>query len=113
MAKQKFYVVWKGHQTGIFTSWAECEKQIKGFESALYKSFESLEIAQGAFTSNPHLYIGKPKVSTENLKIKGQKPVMQSISVDAACAGNPGLMEYRGVDTLTKTQLFHKRKRLN
>jgi len=26
--------------------------------------------------------------------------------VDAACSGNPGRMEYRGVDTKTKKQLF-------
>ena len=57
MAKQKFYVVWKGHQTGIFTSWAECEKQIKGFEAALYKSFEDLATAKKALASKPHLYI--------------------------------------------------------
>ena len=37
------------------------------------------------------------------------KIVWDSISVDAACAGNPGVMEYQGVDTKTKTQIFHKK----
>jgi ribonuclease HI len=32
-----------------------------------------------------------------------------SISVDAACSGNPGVMEYQGVDTHTKEVLFHKK----
>ena len=31
-----------------------------------------------------------------------------SISVDAACSGNPGTMEYQGVDTLTKRRIFHQ-----
>jgi ribonuclease HI len=31
-----------------------------------------------------------------------------SIAVDAASSGNPGIMEYRGVDTQSKKQLFHK-----
>lgn len=31
-----------------------------------------------------------------------------SISVDAACSGNPGTMEYQGVDTNTKRQIFYQ-----
>ena len=41
----------------------------------------------------------------EQLKKIGQ-PNYNSISVDAASSGNPGKMEYRGVDTKTKKQLF-------
>lgn len=108
MAKQKYYVVWKGHQTGIFTSWTECEKHIKGYEFALYKSFEDLTNAKKAFASKPHLYIGKPKAINHPPNSKTYKPVIPSISVDAACAGNPGKMEYRGVDTKTKTEIFHQ-----
>ncbi|MFT7665899.1 MAG: ribonuclease HI, partial [Patiriisocius sp.] len=35
-------------------------------------------------------------------------PNLYSIAVDAACSGNPGTMEYRGVDTQTQKQLFHQ-----
>ena len=31
----------------------------------------------------------------------------QAIAVDAACSGNPGPMEYRGVDLRTGQQIFH------
>lgn len=106
MAKQKYYVVWKGVKPGVYSSWADCEMQIKAFEGALYKSFESVSEAEKAFASKPHQYIGKPKSSIASL-IQDFKPVIPSISVDAACAGNPGLMEYRGVDTETKQQIFH------
>jgi ribonuclease HI len=34
-------------------------------------------------------------------------PPAGSIAVDAACSGNPGPMEYRGVDIETGVQLFH------
>jgi ribonuclease HI len=34
-------------------------------------------------------------------------PPAGSIAVDAACSGNPGPMEYRGVDIDTGVQLFH------
>ena len=38
--------------------------------------------------------------------LNGGRPILDSIAVDAACSGNPGLMEYRGVYTATKQELF-------
>jgi len=38
----------------------------------------------------------------------GEKPVLKSISVDAACSGNPGTLEYQGVFTATETPLFKR-----
>jgi len=32
---------------------------------------------------------------------------MKTICVDAACSGNPGQMEYRGVDLTTHREIFH------
>jgi len=37
--KEKVYVVRKGHQTGIYTDWNKCERQISGFSCAEYRSF--------------------------------------------------------------------------
>ncbi|MEM6724723.1 MAG: RNase H family protein, partial [Bacteroidota bacterium] len=34
------------------------------------------------------------------------RQIKHSLSVDAACSGNPGLMEYRGVDTKTGEEIF-------
>ena len=45
MAK-KYYAVKKGHKTGIFTEWSECEKQVKGYSGAEYKSFGTREEAE-------------------------------------------------------------------
>ena len=109
MAKKKFYVVWKGHKTGVFTSWNVCKKHITNFKGAQYKSFASKDEAEKAFKGRYEDYIGKNTkkevLSTEELKKYG-KPIVPSLSVDAACAGNPGKMEYRGVDTQTKKQYF-------
>lgn len=41
----KYYAVKKGRKTGIFMTWSECEKQVKGFSGAVYKSFTSEEDA--------------------------------------------------------------------
>ena len=48
MAK-KFYVVWQGRETGIFTDWNSCKKQIDKFAGARYKSFPTLPEAEAAF----------------------------------------------------------------
>ncbi len=106
MAKQKYYVVWRGRETGVFKTWKECETHIKGFEGARYKSFETETEANKAFAG------GVPPF-TRSVKSKpvigsSDKPILTSICVDAACSGNPGVMEYQGVDSSTKKRLFHQ-----
>ena len=106
MPKGKFYVVWKGRQTGIFTSWAECEKHVKGFVSAEYKAFGSLSEAESAFQSRYEAFKGKPS-SMGKWKEASVKPIVPSLCVDAACSGSPGKLEYRGVETESGKELFH------
>jgi ribonuclease HI len=103
--KQKYYVVWQGHKPGIFTSWTECEKQVKGFAAAQYKSFESLKEAEAAYRSNYEAFKGKP-ASQGKWKEASVKPILPSICVDAACSGAPGKLEYRGVYTDSSDEIF-------
>ena len=108
--KKKYYTVWKGHNTGVFESWDDCKAQIKDFKGAQYKSFSTFDAAKQAYKDGPKDYVGKSKtfkseLSEAQLKKIG-KPNYNSIAVDAASSGNPGKMEYRGVDTKTKKQLF-------
>jgi ribonuclease HI len=106
---KKYYVVWEGKKRGIFTSWNVCKKNIEGFPGAKYKSFADKDLAEKAFKGNYEDYKGtstKKKQLSESEKAKYGKPLLNTIAVDAACSGNPGLMEYRGVATSTTTQLF-------
>lgn len=107
--KKKYYTVWKGHKTGVFEKWDDCKAQIKNFEGAQYKSFETFDAAKKALNGNYRDYIGKSKfksgLSEAQLQKIGQ-PNFNSIAVDAASSGNPGIMEYRGVETKSKKQLF-------
>ena len=106
MPKQKYYVVWKGRKTGIFTSCAECEKQVKGFVAAEYKAFGTLKEAEAAFKSRYEAYKGKPS-SLGKWKEASVKPILPSVCVDAACSGSPGKLEYRGVLTESGREVFH------
>ena len=108
-SKTKYYVVWKGHKPGIYKSWTDCQKQIKGFKGPQYICFESRDQAEKAFKGKYKDYIKKSKkkktLSPEELKRIG-KPNLHAISVDAAVGGNPGKLEYRGVDLKSGKQIF-------
>jgi len=105
--KQKYYVVWHGHHPGIYSTWESCLAQVKNFPNAVYKSFETKAEAENAFRQSP-VFKKKTVKAPEKGSSRGSgKIIFESISVDAACSGNPGLMEYRGVWTADKTELFH------
>jgi ribonuclease HI len=110
--KQKFYVVWFGNPAGIFGSWEECQRSIKGVKGAQYMSFDTFDEAKTAYNKEYADYKGRggkksKLLSAEDIRKFGD-PNLYSISVDAASSGNPGKMEYRGVDTQTHKQLFHQ-----
>lgn len=105
--KNKFYTVWTGRQIGVFASWDECRLQVEGFPGARYKGFPTREAAESAFKSEPDFSSNnEPKISWQTLPEGSPKPDTNTIAVDAACSGNPGKMEYRGVFTDTGTELF-------
>jgi ribonuclease HI len=107
-AKKKYYVVWRGFKPGIYETWDECKRMVNGFEGAQYKSFTTKEEAEQAF--------GKSYEEIKELKGKkilhelttDEKPVLYSLSVDAACKGNPGPLEFQGVFTDTGTPIFRR-----
>lgn len=109
MAKKKnFYVVWNGVNPGVYNDWNECKRQIDGYDGALYKSFPNRDEAEKAFNESPWKYIGKNAEKPTMTNISKQNILQESIAVDAACSGNPGLMEYRGVYVRTGEELFHQ-----
>lgn len=109
MAKIKFYVVWKGRQTGVFETWDECKAQTDGYPQAIFKSFETLELAQQAFNGSSYDFIGKNvqklALSEEELLLIG-KPIEDSIAVDGAWNNNTGIVEYQGVFIKDKKNIF-------
>jgi ribonuclease HI len=105
--KAKYYVVWKGRQTGIYNTWEACAAQVTGFTGAQYKAFGSRAEAERAFQGNYHKFAGKPASSGAWL-FSPQPPVAESYCVDAACSGSPGRLEYRGVVTSTGREFFRE-----
>jgi ribonuclease HI len=107
MAEHKYYVVWKGRQTGIFATWAGCEAQVKGYAGAEYKAFASRREAERALAGSYATQKGRPS-SMDRWLFAVDKPVLPSVAVDAACSGSPGPLQYRGVETETGRLIFHR-----
>ena len=57
MAKNKYYVVWKGITPGVYDNWGECKAQVDGQDGAKYKSFETKEEATKAFEKGYEHYL--------------------------------------------------------
>lgn len=119
--KKKYYVIWIGLERGVFDSWNACKKYVEGYKGAKYKSFESKELAEEAYSRSYTEYINTETANSDagkaskaqpkawidrDLDEKGDWPELNSWSVDAACSGNPGKMEYRGVYTATGQEIF-------
>jgi ribonuclease HI len=101
MAK-KFYVVWQGRETGIFTDWNTCKKQVDAFAGARYKSFKTRSEAEAAFTgtvtsksSKPSGSPAKKRSSRQTVKTYTADDIAAmtldtKIFTDGGCEPNPG-----------------------
>lgn len=121
--QRKYYVVWEGRSPGVYDDWDTALEQVENYPGAKYKSFPSQDAAVAAYRK----YLvadGMPlgQILTE-ASAMGDKPEKAPGSlaellerhpeidadgwaVDASCMGNPGVMEYRGVELRTGRELF-------
>ena len=87
MAK-KFYAVKRGRKTGLFTVWAECAAQVKGFQGAVYKGFMTEEEAR--------VWLGGADARTEQPRAAAEMAAPSApdadyiIHTDGSCLRNPG-----------------------
>jgi ribonuclease HI len=95
---QKFYVVWSGRQTGVFTDWATAQRAVDKFTGARFKSFPTRAQAEQAFArggsaSIPPKTASRKKASTPDSERRAAHSAHQfdvSIYCDGACEPNPG-----------------------
>ena len=105
----------------------QVKEQVVGVQGAQYKSFDTMAEAEAAIklpyssvvrveSGERRVESGKPSalVIDENgmTAVKpgtDNPPVLDALAVDAACSGNPGVMEYQGIYIPTRTRVFHYR----
>jgi ribonuclease HI len=99
MAKQKYYVVWQGRKTGIFTDWPTTQASVAGFSGASHKSFLTRAEAEAAYKERP-VQTNKPSVTTAKIKASSASEPSSPYSLnpafdvhifcDGGCDPNPG-----------------------
>jgi ribonuclease HI len=107
--KTKYYVIWAGHQPGVYDNWDEAKKQVEGYNGAKYKSYESKIEAESVFKDKPekHIYGNKTAEKPKKLFEVG-KPIADSFVVDAAFSSATNAMEYQGIYLADKKKIFHQ-----
>ena len=111
--KPKYYVVWDGPNSKIYTDWNEARLALKGLSMDHLKTFGSKVLAEKALAEGPENYKGKDFRKTKDLSAEEieriGKPIELSMSVDAACNEMSGVMEYQGVWTFDKEQVIFRK----
>ena len=87
MAK-KFYAVKRGRKTGLYTVWAECAAQVKGFQGAVYKGFMTEEEAR-AWLGGADARTKEPRAAAE-MAAPSAPDADYIIHTDGSCLRNPG-----------------------
>jgi ribonuclease HI len=81
-----------------------------GYSEAKYKSFDTRDAACEAYEAGYAVDCRKKVEKSRSPKTGDASPgafIRESLAVDAACSGNPGDMEYRGVYVATGEEWFH------
>ncbi|MDX2362024.1 MAG: ribonuclease H family protein [Crocinitomicaceae bacterium] len=111
--KAKYYVIWDGASSGIYTDWNIAQQKLKGIPRDHFKTFGSKVLAEKALKAGHENYIGKDFRKTQDLSKeqidKIGNPIEMSLAVDAACNEMTGIMEYQGVWTFDKDQSVFKK----
>lgn len=115
----KYYVVWKGHHPGVYDDWDDAREQVENFPGARFKSFGSPQEAAKAYRDgipqSERAGLGQllSNASRTNIPKNGRPDYfsfpeidLHGWAVDASCMGNPGIMEYRGVELMSGREIF-------
>ncbi len=122
---KRFYAVFTGRQPGVYDDFNDAMEQVDGYDGAVFKSYDSPQEAAEAFrrfeSRSDSRQIGSLLMNATEHKPTPRQPDrierktdyfafpeidLNGWAVDASCMGNPGVMEYRGVELMTGKELF-------
>ncbi|KAK9145930.1 hypothetical protein Sjap_005833 [Stephania japonica] len=85
---KKWYVVFKGRETGVFDSWDACSRSVNGYSGNSYKSYQTLEEALFAYEKS----LSRPQEPFKTTKIYGSNHERGDIELHATYAVPPPLL---------------------
>jgi ribonuclease HI len=77
---ETYYVVKKGHNVGIFKTWAECKKSVDGYKNPVYRKFETYDEAKVFYTGKSSK-ITDTRDTTNTKIINTSKPIITLDSI--------------------------------
>ena len=96
--KKKYYVVKRGHHTGVYYSWSDCQKEVSGYPGAVFKGFVTKAEAE-AWYGKPiaaALKAARPaltKKCTETIETLEKKYPSYAEPMDISCLSYDGKTE--------------------
>ncbi|MGN7785783.1 ribonuclease H1 domain-containing protein [Niabella sp. 22666] len=109
MHLQKYYTVWAGRRTGVFSSWKQCQCQILDFKGARFKSFQTLPEAKAALNRRYQDRRNTKRTPIQTLfQTDDTRPISNSITVSGTCNITTGEVEIQAVHTGSKHLVFWK-----
>ncbi len=109
MQTQKYYTVWAGRKTGIFSSWKECCPLVIGFRGARFKSFLTLPEAKKALSRRYKDCNRNEDTAIQALfNTDETRPITNSLIASGTCNLATGEVEIKAVHTGSKQLIFWK-----
>lgn len=105
--KNKYYVVWRGRETGIFDSWEACRASIDGFQGAQYKGYPTWEEAHEGHINGYWNETIIRKIDAADTEV-----IKRSFITDVQCDAE-GTMTYSILDNETLTYIYQSPKYLD
>lgn len=104
MAKIKFYGVKVGRLPGVYKTWAECQKQVIGYQGALFKSFPT-EAEANDYVAGTSPTLPKASQNSSNQEVNKPGGKHYDIYVDGSYDNNKkqyswGFAVYNGPDLI-------------
>ncbi len=92
MAKKKFYAIRKGRQPGVYLTWPEAERQVKGYGGAIFKGFATAEEAEKWLTGDEIAISSRKPVRRQQKQPVVPRPKEDEIFIytDGGAVNNPG-----------------------
>jgi len=110
---ETYYVVKKGHRTGIFKTWPECKSAVEGFTNPVYKKFTSFQEASEFMKNGPTSYIarsgnssGNSSGSSSSVTPAFKKPNTINMIGNANTASSADMVKIKAMATNIKSSQF-------
>lgn len=83
---KKYYAVKSGRTPGVYETWSECEKQVKGYSGAVYKSFKLKSDAENYILEDENQTNPFAKISTTKNSEEAEKEILSGLKDDEMVA---------------------------